>query len=264
MTAVFSLPGYYLGIHHSGLSGRQAAAVLMWAPALAAVLVRLVTERSLGGIGFGLKQPVWLLIAFALPFAYALPPYLLAWITGRGGFAPGQWGAVLPYGLHSTGVIASLGLIFTVGLFDKFSRALGEEIGWRGLLVPELLKVVSFRSTAIVSGVIWALWHFPLIIFADYKAAGTPVAFQLGCFAAMIITSSFLYAWLRLRSASVWPAAVLHAAHNLLVQSVLDQATVDRGGVFWLTTEFGAGIALFTALTVWLIFSRAGVLRTAV
>jgi len=112
--------------------------------------------------------------------------------------------------------------------------------------------------------VIWALWHFPLIIFADYKAAGTPVAFQLGCFAAMIITSSFLYAWLRLRSASVWPAAVLHAAHNLLVQSVLDQATVDRGGVFWLTTEFGAGIALFTALTVWLIFSRAGVLRTAV
>jgi membrane protease YdiL (CAAX protease family) len=122
--------------------------------------------------------------------------------------------------------------------------------------VPELLKVVSFRNAALISGVIWALWHFPLIIFADYKAAGTPVPFQLGCFATMVISSSFLYAWLRMRSASVWPPALLHAAHNLLVQSVFDQATVNRSGAFYLTTEFGCGIALFTILVAWLILRR--------
>jgi membrane protease YdiL (CAAX protease family) len=254
---VLSVPGYYLGIHHHGLTGRQAAAVLMWGgPALSAIVVRLVTERSLAGIGFGLTSPKWLLIALALPLAYGLPPYLIAWGAGLADFVPSQWSTVLPYGLHVDGLLPALGAILTVGLFDKVSRALGEEIGWRGLLVPELLKVVSFRNTALISGVIWALWHFPLIIFADYKAAGTPVPFQLGCFAAMVVSSSFLYAWLRMRSVSVWPPALLHAAHNLLIQSVFDQATVNRHGAFYVTTEFGCGIALFTILVAWLILRR--------
>lgn len=257
LTAVFSLPGYYLGIHRMGLTPRQASAVLMWGgPALSAIVVRLVTERSLAGIGWTLAHARWLWIALALPLAYGLPPYLIAWGTGLAGFAPGQWPGALPYGLHVTSAFAALGLILTVGLFDKLSRALGEEIGWRGLLVPELLKVTRFRNAALISGVIWALWHFPLIIFADYKAAGTPVPFQLGCFAAMVIASSFLYAWLRLRSGSVWPPALLHAAHNLLIQSVFDQATVNRNGAFYLTTEFGAGIAICTVLAAWLILRR--------
>jgi membrane protease YdiL (CAAX protease family) len=254
---VLSLPGYYLGVHKHGLTGRQTAAVLMWGgPALSAIIVRLATERSLAGIGFGLKNPRWLWIAAALPLAYGLPPYLIAWGAGLAAFEPARWSTVLPYGQRVAGVFPALAAILTVGLFDKISRALGEEIGWRGLLVPELLKVTSFRNTALISGVIWAAWHFPLIIFADYNAAGTPVAFQLGCFATMVISSSFLYAWLRLRSASVWPAALLHAAHNLLVQSVFDQASVNRHGAFYLTTEFGAGIALCTILVAWLILRR--------
>ncbi len=254
---MLSIPGYYLGMHKHGLTSRQAAAVLMWGgPALSAILVRLATERSLAGIGFGLKSPKWLLIAAGLPLAYGLPPYLIAWGGGLAEFVPARWSTVLPYGLHVDGVLPALGAILTVGLFDKISRALGEEIGWRGLLVPELLKVTSFRNTALISGVIWSLWHFPLIIFADYNAAGTPVAFQLGCFATMVISSSFLYAWLRQRSGSVWPAAMLHASHNLLVQSVFDQATVNRNGAFYVTTEFGAGIALFTILVAWLILRR--------
>jgi membrane protease YdiL (CAAX protease family) len=253
-----SIPGYYLGMHHSGLSPRQASAVLMWGgPALSALIVRLVSERSIAGIGWGLNSPKWLWIALALPIGYALPPYLVVWFTGMASFVPSQWSTVLPYGLHVAGALPALVAILTIGLFDKFSRALGEEIGWRGLLVPELLKVVSFRNAALISGVIWSLWHFPLIIFADYKAAGTPVVFQLACFALMVTSSSFLYAWLRMRSGSVWPAALLHAAHNLLVQSILDQATMNKTGAFWLTTEFGAGIALCTIVLAWLILRRA-------
>jgi len=257
LTAVLSIPGYYLGIHKSGLTSRQASAVLMWGgPALSAIIVRLVTERSIAGIGWGLNSPKWLWIALALPLAYGLPPYLIAWTTGLAAFTPSLWQSVLPYGLHVTGVFTALGMILTVGLFDKVSRALGEEIGWRGLLVPELLKVTSFRNTALISGVIWSLWHFPLIIFADYRAAGTPVPFQLGCFALMVISSCFLYTWLRMRSGSVWPPALLHAAHNLLIQSVFDQATVNRHGAFYLTTEFGAGVGICTVLVAWLILRR--------
>jgi len=257
LTAVLSIPGYYLFSDRHGLTSRQAAAVVAWGgPALSAIIVRLVTERSLAGIGWGLSSPRWLWIAAALPLAYALPPYLIAWGAGLAAFAPNQWTTVLPYGLHVDGVFAALGAILTIGLFDKISRALGEEIGWRGLLVPELLKVTSFRNTALIAGVIWALWHFPLIIFTGYKAAGTPLPFQLGCFAAMTIGSSFLYAWLRLRSGSIWPPTLLHAVHNLLIQSVFDQATVDRRGAFYVTTEFGAGIALLAILVAWVILRR--------
>jgi membrane protease YdiL (CAAX protease family) len=142
-------------------------------------------------------------------------------------------------------------VLLTVGLFDKFSRALGEEIGWRGLLVPELLKVTTFRRTAIISGLIWGAWHIPAMLYADYGAAGTPMGFQLVCFVANIIAFSFIYAWLRLRSGSVWPAAILHAAHNLIVQSILDQATVDRGAAAWLTTEFGLGLVLAGLVLAW-------------
>ncbi len=259
LTAVLSLPGYYIGIRGDILRPRLAATVLMWGPGLSAIIVRLVSERSLAGIGFRAPRPIWLLIALALPLVYAPPAYLLAWGTGLGSFVPGRWPAVLPYDLHAAGIGSALGLIATAGLLDKCVRALGEEIGWRGLLVPELLKMTSFRNTALISGLIWALWHFPLIIFADYRAAGTPVAFQLGCFAVMVISSSFLYAWIRMRSQSVWPAMLLHAAHNLLVQSVLDQATQDRGGVFYLTSEFGLGVGLCTVGLVWLLvgFGRA-------
>ncbi len=256
LTAVLSLPGYYLGIRGNILPPRLAAFILMWGPGLSAIIVRLVSERSLAGIGYGLKRPVWLLVAALLPLAYAVPPYLLGWVSGLASFTPARWISVLPWGMHASGAIPALGLILTVGFIDKAVRALGEETGWRGLLVPELLKVTSFRATALISGVVWALWHFPLIVFADYRAAGTPVAFQLGCFALMVISSSFLYAWLRLRSGSVWPPTVLHAAHNLIVQSILDQATVNKGGVFYLTTEFGIGIALCTILVAWLVLGR--------
>jgi membrane protease YdiL (CAAX protease family) len=256
LTALLSLPGYYLGTRRDLLPPRLGAAVVMWAPGLSAIIVSLVSERSLKGIGWTLARPVWLIAALLAPLAYALPPYLLAWGCGLAAFEPALWAKALPYGLHANSALGALGLILTVGLADKFSRALGEEIGWRGLLVPQLLKVTSFRTTALVSGVIWALWHFPDMLFSDYHAAGTPILFQLGCFTTMVVSSSFLYAWLRMRSASVWPPALLHAAHNLLVQSILDQATQNRSGAFYLTTEFGAGIALCTILLVWLLFRK--------
>jgi membrane protease YdiL (CAAX protease family) len=92
---------------------------------------------------------------------------------------------------------------------------LGEELGWRGLLVPELARRFSFTATALISGVAWAAWHVPVMVLADYHNPGAPLWFGLVCFAVLVIGISFAFAWLRLKSGSVWPTVLLHASHNV-------------------------------------------------
>ena len=49
-------------------------------------------------------------------------------------------------------------------------------------------------------------------------------------------------------SGSFWPAVVFHAAHNVVIQGIFDGATIDTGPTLWITTEFGAGLTIVTAL----------------
>ena len=221
---------------------------LMWCPGIAAIVTRLVTQRSLAGQGWKPWPPGPLGLGYFLPLLYAAPVYLVAWGLGIGGFNPAIWGPVgAQFGLGAT-PLAGLVILATLGIAQSLISATGEEIGWRGLLVPELAKVTSFRNVALISGAIWASWHMPILIFGDYNSATTPILFSLICFAVMAVSMSFVLAWLRLSSGSFWPCALLHASHNLFVQGVFDAATVDRGRTFWLTGEFGAGLAVTTLL----------------
>jgi membrane protease YdiL (CAAX protease family) len=80
------------------------------------------------------------------------------------------------------------------------------------------------------------------------------------CFGVMVVAMGFPFAWLRLRSGSVWPAAILHASHNLYVQGFFDRVTVNTGFTNWLTSEFGAGLAITIGITAWLFWrARASV-----
>jgi uncharacterized protein len=121
---------------------------------------------------------------------------------------------------------------------------------------------MSFGRLAVLSGAIWAVWHFPLIIFADYNS-GTATWYSLLCFAVMVIALAVVLAWLRLRSGSVWPAALLHASHNLYVQGFFDRVTVDTGPTPWLTSEFGAALAVTIGVTAWLFWRARGELTAS-
>jgi membrane protease YdiL (CAAX protease family) len=223
----------------------------MWAPGVAAILTRLITQRDLRGMGWIPRTPWLLAIAYILPLLYAAPVYLIAWAGGLGGFEPARW--ALEEGMSpAVGIL----MMMSVGVAMSLVSATGEEIGWRGLLVPELAKVTSFRNTALLSGAVWAAWHMPLMITANYRGEGTPLAYSLVCFALMIVGLSFLMAWLTLRSGSFWPAALLHATHNLFVQGMFDGATVKTDVTNWWTGEFGAGLAIAIAVAAWLLVGR--------
>ena len=218
---------------------------LMWCPGVSAILTSLIYRRSLRELGWGFGKARYLLTAYAAPILYALPVYALVWVTVSGAFntsAEMSWVQIL--------------ILATAGVLMSCLSALGEEIGWRGFLVPRLARLTTFRRTSLISGVIWALWHSPLILFSDYKAQ-TPAWYSLLCFAVLVISISFLFAWLRIQSGSLWPAVLLHASHNLFIQAIFDPLTSTSGLAPYITGEFGAGLAL-TGLMVAILLWRRG------
>ena len=221
---------------------------LMWSPGAAALLTCRILKRDLRSLGWTWPQRRYVLLSYFLPLAYAAFAYGAVWITRQGGFNSEFVTKIASiFGLRGTpraGVLALyLLLSSTVGMIRSLSSALGEEIGWRGFLVPELAKATSFTKLSLISGVIWAAWHSPILLFADYNA-GTNRWYALACFSVMVVSISFVFAWMRLKSGSLWSGAILHASHNLFVQGVFDQLMRDTGRTLWFTTEFGAALAL--------------------
>jgi len=259
LTFAFSLVFYVLCIRH----GLKATYVhgLMWCPALAGLLTTLLTKRSFREFGWRLGKPRYLLAGWWIPMAYSWPAYLLVWASGLGGFPKEQAVEKLRSLLHLGSEPAWIVLLVTyvvvavlATLFGCLSTA-GEEIGWRGFLVPELMKFNSFTRTAVISGVIWSAWHVPLIVWSGYNS-GTPSWYAVSCFALMVISMSFVLAWLRLKSSSVWPAVLLHASHNAIVQSYLDVLTVDRGRTHYFIGEFGCAMLPLTIFCAWIAWRR--------
>ena len=210
----------------------------MWSPALAAFATKAIFGERIRDLPWkwGAVRYPWL--GYLIPIAYTLPVYLVVWFGGFGGFADAdfvkrtaeQFGwSNFPPGLTLTLFVL---LTATLGLVGKTSRALGEEIGWRGFLVPELAKVVGFSGVGIISGLMWAVYHFPVLLFADYNA-GTPAWYGLTCFTIMVVADSFILAWLTLRSGSLWPAAIFHGSHNLFIQSIFTPLTRDTDQVHY-------------------------------
>jgi len=240
-----------------GMGGGMYILATMWCPGVAAIITRLVTQGNVKGMGWKPRTAPLLALAYVLPLLYAAPVYLAAWGFGLARFDPTKWQL-------EPGMSPAVGLMLTatMGAAMGLVSATGEEIGWRGLLVPELAKIATFRTTALVSGVIWAGFHMPLMIGADYHGQGTPIAYSLLCFSAMIVALSVIMAWITLRSGSLWPAALLHATHNLFIQAVFDNATVNRPATAWVTGEFGIGLVVTITIAALLLLRYGGVPET--
>jgi membrane protease YdiL (CAAX protease family) len=240
----------------------------MWGPAFAAFATKAIFRESIRDLpwNWGRARYVWL--GYLVPIAYALPVYLIVWFTGLGGFADTDFvtrtAAQFGWAHFPPALTLALFILLTatLGLVGKTSRALGEEIGWRGFLVPELSKVAGFAGVGIISGLMWAVYHFPVLLFADYNA-GTPAWYGLTCFTLMAVADSFILAWLTLRSGSLWPAAILHGSHNLFIQSILTPLTRDTGSTNYIIDEFGIGLVITIAIGAIIVWRKRGTLPMA-
>jgi membrane protease YdiL (CAAX protease family) len=220
-------------------TARNVGGFFMWSPGIAAVLTQLIYKDSILSFGWKLDSWKYLFKGIAIALIYSIVIYSFVWITGLGGFQS------IPF--------LNLIIYLTAGLFIACLTALGEEIGWRGFLVPELIKITSPTKTALISGGIWALWHYPLIIFGDYRSIA-PLWFQLLTFTLSVIGMGFLTAWLRIKSGSIWPVVIWHGAHNLFIQQVFLDMTFDTGITEFFVDDFGIGLTisfLFIGYVFW-------------
>jgi membrane protease YdiL (CAAX protease family) len=262
--AFSSLP-YYLMIRsgHVGAGAGLVVSLVMWCPAFAALATCGLFGIDLATLGWKWRPAKYQGWAYAIPVLYALPVYLATWIAIRGSFAFEAFAAPMAaaFGFPHSPVLATLLLAVpcyaTVGVISSTARALGEEIGWRGFLLPRLVQQAGFTWGCLLSGCIWAVWHYPGLLFADYNAGTKPV-FALTCFTLMVIADSFILGWLRLKSGSLWTAAILHASHNLFIQAIFDRMTAPVGRALYITTEFGAGLVLTIGAFALYFWTRRG------
>jgi len=175
-----------------------------YGPSLAAVIVLAVTLGK-GGVGSALRKfliwrvsPRWYLYVLVLPVcAYALavlihvrPPVdLLAGLRG----VPFAWLIALPFG------------------------PLGEELGWRGFLLPRLLERFEATTATLIVGLVWTVWHVAAFTFPGAAIPSVlPVNALTVCLYAVQITAEaciFTYVYFQTRGSLVI-AVMLHMAFN--------------------------------------------------
>ena len=248
----FSSFFYFLILHSGSLGYGRGMYVfgLMWCPALAGMLTLRLNGRSIAELGWKWGQTKYQVRSWYIPLLYASIAYAIVWIFHLGAFGNPEFYDSLVKSMHLGGppwisIVLGIILIGTYGLVRSVSSALGEEIGWRGFLVPELSKTTSFTATSLISGVVWSLWHYPILIYGDYNA-GTPTWYGLTCFTVLVIAISFVFAWMRLKSGSLWTGAILHGSHNLYIQGIFTPLTRNTGKTVWFIDEFGCVLPLVT------------------
>jgi len=221
---VFALTGVELG----SLRGTVLVVVVyMWAPAVAAILVQRWHGESIrAGCGLRRGRLRWVGLAWVTPVGLlaltiaigALFPEVSV-TTDYGAFLRGlglpeeqvEASVAVLEGLPVPPVVFLVGQGLVAGLTINAVAALGEELGWRGLLLREL-SPLGFWRLSLITGVVWGIWHAPLIVqghnFPEAPFAGIVVM------TGWTVAASPLFTYLTIRAQSVLAATLLHGSFN--------------------------------------------------
>lgn len=235
---------------------------LMISPALAAFITLKIRKRPISSLPWSLTKLKYLKLSYLMPVLYVSIAYVLLWLFGFGDFLNTerieQWSneSGLTGSNQTLVLMLMVFLLLTVGVIKNLGSTLGEEIGWRGFLIFELRKVMSFKALALVSGIIWAVWHYPIINLM--YGSGENLLMHMGAFTIMIIGISVILAYYTFKSNSLWPAAIYHSVHNIYIQKIATPLTISNDKTFFWIDEYGFMIPIVTTVFAFYFWRKAG------
>ncbi len=209
-------------------------AICMLFPAICSIITRLVTKEGFKNLGLrpnlkGNKKNIkYYLLAWFLPSILIILGAVIYFCIFPQSFDGGMTSMLQQYQnvgvemsfekLRTIAIIETLVAIFLAPLLNLIP-CLGEELGWRGYLLPKLTEHYSYVSSILISGIIWGLWHAPFIIMGHNYGVGYTL-WPLGGIIAMTIFCILFGAfssYITIKSKSVLPAAITHGSLNGLV-----------------------------------------------
>ncbi len=177
-------------------------------PTIAAVIVLMLTEgknspRDLFQSLFQRAGVGWLLLALLTPLVLVLIAWALEPLLGgpQLAFATLPWSAMLRF--------------LPITLLSN----VWEELGWRGYALPRLQQRYSALGTSVLMGLLWSLWHLPLMLNPDASMASLPLWAE----PVFAVSLTIIYTWLYNHTAgSLLYVSLFHAASNAVAFALLD------------------------------------------
>ncbi|SDW59817.1 CAAX protease self-immunity [Marininema mesophilum] len=191
----------------------------MFTPAVSAILTRIILKEGFKDVSFKLDRKVWKFIglAFVIVTVMWLVIHSIASFFGLSEFQIPQGGGIaksIVYSILGQYQLTPLNFPIILVVASILSSlvtlipVMGEELGWRGFMLTRLIDA-KVKYPVLMSGLIWLLWHAPILILNIGGAAKMAVGVILSG-----LLTAFLVGHFRLSSGSIWPAAIAHASNS--------------------------------------------------
>jgi len=189
--------------------------IYMMTPTLAVLIMMLLVTRDgykkegwkmLGLHKLGVKAWLFAIIVPSIPIALS---FVVVWLTGLASIVPQKdfqgisWAMFLP-------------VIIFVYIKGVLTQSMGEELGWRGYLLPLMVNSMGRRKALLLNGFIHGVWHFPIIIHTDIYHADKSLWLILPFTVLSTVFLAPIIGEVRLRTGSVWTSSMIHTTHNLI------------------------------------------------
>jgi uncharacterized protein len=224
----------FLGLRPFGVPLVVRAGLGMYGPLVAAVVTRLILREGFRDVGlrpwarkgWTLSSYVW---AYVLPIAFAVAAVIIALVIGYQHWdLAANWNRTITEltrnlpsaqadairGRSTVLFTVQVAQMLTIGPLVNCALTLGEELGWRGHLLPRLAPLGG-PPAAVLVGIVWGVWHAPLIVVDGYEF-GIREWWAVPFFCLFTVPLAVIIAWLRFRSGSIWPGVLHHAMINAL------------------------------------------------
>lgn len=215
----FFLTGHKWDGSHPNLESFTGLGMLM--PLLAHILTRMITKEGFAMtgkdsmmLGISLKDKKWFFFVFAMiaPWFYFEIGHALNFLVYPEIFNPDGYRQL---GTSKSMIVFVPVVSILQGTMISFA-ALGEEGGWRGYMMPKLMRLFGRGKAVLIGGIIWGLWHAPLTCIGHNYGTSYPGFPYLGILIMCISCTCFgiVLTYITVKSGSVWPAAIMHAVNN--------------------------------------------------